>query len=111
VTEFDTGVSGCAVTRLHDVDRDCTELHPERLSKETNVQHVKIRAVASIDPADQTPFANTSCNKAQSTSTLVKDDEGPKPNSYPARWLRRRHPLSPAAAKVIAGELGYSEVA
>jgi hypothetical protein len=75
------------------------------------VQDVMINTVASIDPADQASFADPIRDKPQSNSVPVEVDDGRKPDSYPVRWLRRRHPLSPAAAKVIAGELGYSEAA
>jgi hypothetical protein len=76
------------------------------------VQDVKIDvASASPDPAEKVSSAVLARSEVQPPSIFPGDGQGTKANAYPVRWLCGHYALSPVAAKIIAGELGWLEAA
>jgi hypothetical protein len=77
----------------------------------------KLAAAASPRSNDDAPLDDETATEAQAAPSAgslpasVANKAGPRPNTYPIRWLRGRHPLSLAAAKIIAGELRWLEAA
>ena len=67
--------------------------------------------LAPPDPAQEAPREKVKQCDGSSLPASANNSEGPKPEAHPVRWLRGHHSLSPAAAKIIAAELGWLEAA